>query len=148
MTTITPYISVTCLKCVNNGKILVIFTGFTRSTNAFNQPLYSAVTWTLAPDIPWRTRSTLHKIIALYLESWVNRVYLITLKPVRIGLLKQELYSAGHCSRSKESISKLLLWGQTELIEFLYSKGAFNANYSRQLLNQVKKVSLVPMTLV
>jgi hypothetical protein len=50
---------------------------------------------------------------------------------VSIRLLEKQLSFAGHCIRSNQPISDLLLWDPTKC---KCSKGVSNANYSRQLL--------------
>jgi hypothetical protein len=53
---------------------------------------------------------------------------------VSIRLLEKQLSFAGHCIRSKQPFGELLLWDHTKLVNCKCSKGASNANYSRQLL--------------
>jgi hypothetical protein len=55
---------------------------------------------------------------------------------VSIRLLEKQLIFAGHCIRSNRPISELLLWDHTKLVGCKCSKGASNANYSRQLLSE------------
>jgi hypothetical protein len=59
---------------------------------------------------------------------------------VSIRLLEKQLSFAGHCIRSNQPISELLLWGHTKLVNCKCSKGASNANYSRQLLKAIGRV--------
>jgi thiamine biosynthesis lipoprotein ApbE len=59
---------------------------------------------------------------------------------VRIRLLEKQLIFAGHCIRSNQPISELLLWDHTKLVNCKCSKGASNANYSRQLLKAIGRV--------
>jgi hypothetical protein len=56
------------------------------------------------------------------------------------NVCKKQLSFAGHCIRSKQPISELLLWDHTKLVHCKCSKGAFNANYSRQLLRAIGRV--------
>jgi hypothetical protein len=46
----------------------------------------------------------------------------------------------GLCIRSNQPISELLLWDHTKLVNCKCSKGASNANYSRQLLKAIGRV--------
>jgi hypothetical protein len=57
-----------------------------------------------------------------------------SLELVSIRLMEQ-LCFAGHCIRSKQLMSDLLLWDHTKFV-----KSASNANYSRQLLKVVVRV--------
>jgi hypothetical protein len=62
---------------------------------------------------------------------------------VSIRLLEKQLSLAGHdCIRSNQpsSISELLLWDHTKLVNCKCSKGASNANCSRQLLKAIERV--------
>jgi hypothetical protein len=59
---------------------------------------------------------------------------------VSIRLLEKQLSYAGHCILSNQPISKLLLWDRTKLVNCKCSKGASNANYSRQLLKAIERV--------
>jgi hypothetical protein len=60
---------------------------------------------------------------------------------VSIRLLEKQLSFARHCIRSKQPISELLLlWDHTRLVGCKCSKGASNANYSRQLLKAIGRV--------
>jgi hypothetical protein len=55
--------------------------------------------------------------------------------------VEKQLSFAGHCIRSKQPISDLLLLSDhTELVNCKCSKGASNANYSRQLLKAIGRV--------
>jgi hypothetical protein len=56
---------------------------------------------------------------------------------VSIRLLEKQLCFAGHCIRSKQSISDILLWDHTELVN---AKGASNANCLRQLLKAIGRL--------
>jgi hypothetical protein len=59
---------------------------------------------------------------------------------VSIRLLEKQPSFAGHCIRSNQPISELLLWDHTKLVSCKCSKGASNANYSRQLLKAIGRV--------
>jgi hypothetical protein len=59
---------------------------------------------------------------------------------VSIRLLEKQLSFAGYCIRSKQPISELLLWDHTKLVNCKCSKGASDANYSRQLLKAIGRV--------
>jgi hypothetical protein len=59
---------------------------------------------------------------------------------VSIRLLEKQLGIAGHCIQSNQPISELLLWDRTKLVNCKCSKGASNANYSRQLLKAIGRV--------
>jgi hypothetical protein len=59
---------------------------------------------------------------------------------VSIRLLEKQLSFAGHCIRSNQPISDLLLWDHTKLVGCKCSKGASNVNYSRQLLKAIGRV--------
>jgi hypothetical protein len=59
---------------------------------------------------------------------------------VSIRLLEKQLSFAGHCLRSNQPISELHLWDHTKLLNCKCSKGASNANYSRQLLKAIERV--------
>jgi hypothetical protein len=60
---------------------------------------------------------------------------------VNIRLLEKQRSFAGHCIRSNQPISDLLLWDNTKLVNNCKcSKGASNANYSRQLLKAIGRV--------
>jgi hypothetical protein len=59
---------------------------------------------------------------------------------ISIRLLEKQLSFAGHCIRSNQPISELLLWDHTKLVNCTCSKGASNANYSRQLLKAIGRV--------
>jgi hypothetical protein len=54
--------------------------------------------------------------------------------------LEKQLSFAGHCIRSNQPISELLLWGYTKLVNCKCAIGASNANYSRQLLKAIGRV--------
>jgi hypothetical protein len=63
------------------------------------------------------------------------------LKFVSIRPLEKQLSFAGHCIRSNQPISELLLWDHTKLVNCkCSSKGASYANYSRQLLKAIGRV--------
>jgi hypothetical protein len=56
-------------------------------------------------------------------------------------LLEKQLNFAGHCIRGNQHIiSEILLWDHTKLVNCKCSKGASNANYSRQLLKAIGRV--------
>jgi hypothetical protein len=59
---------------------------------------------------------------------------------VSIRLLEKQLSFAGHSIRSKQPISELLSWDHTKLVNCKCSKGASNANYSRQQLKAIGRV--------
>ena len=59
---------------------------------------------------------------------------------VSVRLLEKQLSFAGHCIRSNQPISDLLLWDHTKLVGCKCSKSASNANYSRQLLRAIGRV--------
>jgi hypothetical protein len=59
---------------------------------------------------------------------------------VSIRLLEKQLIFAGHCIRSNQPISELLLWDHTKLVNCKCSKGTSNSNYSRQLLKAIGSV--------
>jgi hypothetical protein len=59
---------------------------------------------------------------------------------VSIRLLKKQLIFSGHCIRSNQPISELLLWDHTKLVGCKCSKGVSYANYSRQLLKAIERV--------
>jgi hypothetical protein len=65
---------------------------------------------------------------------------------VRIRLLEKHLSFAGHCIRSNQPISDLLLWDHTKLVDSKCAKGASNANYSRQLLKAIGRVDWLVVT--
>jgi hypothetical protein len=62
---------------------------------------------------------------------------------VSIRLLEKQLSFAGHCILSNQPISELLLCGHTKLVDCKCSKGASNANYSRQLLKATGRVEVL-----
>jgi hypothetical protein len=62
------------------------------------------------------------------------------LELVSIRLLEKQLCFVGHCIRSKQPISELLLWDHTKFVNCKCSKGASNVNYSRQLLKAIGRV--------
>jgi hypothetical protein len=55
--------------------------------------------------------------------------------------VEKQLSFAGHCIQSKQPISELLLWDHTKLVNSKCSKGASNANYSRQLPKAIGRVN-------
>jgi hypothetical protein len=56
-------------------------------------------------------------------------------------LLEKQLSFAGHCIRSNQPISELLLlWDHTKLVNCKCCKGVSNANYPRQLLKAIGRV--------
>jgi hypothetical protein len=59
---------------------------------------------------------------------------------VSIRLLEKQLSFAGHCIRSNQPISELLLWDHTKLVGCKCAKSASYANYSRQLLKAIGRV--------
>jgi hypothetical protein len=59
---------------------------------------------------------------------------------VSIRLLEKQPSFAGHCIRSNHPISESLLWDRTKIVNCKCSKGASNANYSRQLLQAIGRV--------
>jgi hypothetical protein len=70
--------------------------------------------------------------------QWFVRVDLVSIR-----LLEEQLRFdfAGHCMRSKPSISELLLWDHTKVAWWCKcAKEAYNPNYSRQLLKAIGKV--------
>jgi hypothetical protein len=65
---------------------------------------------------------------------------IVGLEFVSIRLLERQLSFAGHSIRSNQPISESLLWDHTKLVNRKCSKGASNANYSRQLLKAIGRV--------
>jgi hypothetical protein len=73
--------------------------------------------------------------------NWASPIILYNgLEFVSIRLLEKPLSFAGHCIRSNQPISELLLRDHTKLVNCKCSKGASNANYSRQLLKAIGRV--------
>jgi hypothetical protein len=62
------------------------------------------------------------------------------LERISIRLLEKRLHFAGHCIRSKQPISKLILWDHAKVVRWESANGAFSANYSTQLLKTNGKV--------
>jgi hypothetical protein len=62
---------------------------------------------------------------------------------VSIRLPEKQLSFAGHCIRSNQPISELLLCDHTKLVNCKYAKGASNANYSRQLLKVIGRLDVL-----
>ena len=107
--------------------------------------LYNAVTWTLTDTLSRKLDGCYTKLLRYALNfKWsdyvTNNVLYNGLESVSIRLLEKQLHFAGHCIRSKQPISELLLWDHTKLVRCKCSKGASNANYSRQLLKAIGKV--------
>jgi hypothetical protein len=59
---------------------------------------------------------------------------------VSIRLLEKQLSFAGHCIRSEQPISELLLWDHSKLVYCKCAQGASNANYSIQPLKAIGRV--------
>jgi hypothetical protein len=107
---------------------------------------YNAVTWTLTDTLSRKLDGRYTKLLRYALNyKWndyvPNSTSYNSLEFVSIRLLEKQLSFAGHdCIRSKQPISELLLWDRTKLVNFKCSKGASNANYSRQLLKAIERV--------
>jgi hypothetical protein len=69
-----------------------------------------------------------------------NSILYNGLEFVSIRQLEKQLSFAAHCIRSKQPISELLSWDHTKLVNCKCFKGAFDANYSRQLLKAIGRV--------
>jgi hypothetical protein len=107
--------------------------------------LYYAVTWTITDTLSRKLDSCYTKLIHYALNhKWSdcvpNSILYNGLEFVSIRLLEKQLSFVGHCIRSKQPISELLLWDHTRLVNCKCSKGASNANYSRQLLKAIGRV--------
>jgi hypothetical protein len=107
--------------------------------------LYNAVTWTLTDTLSRKLDGCYTKLLRYALNrKWSDYIPNSTLynglESVSIRLLEKQLIFAGHCIRSNQPISELLLWDHTRLVGCKCSKGASNANYSRQLLKAIGRV--------
>jgi hypothetical protein len=107
--------------------------------------LYNAVTWTLTDNLSRKLDGCYTKLLRCALNcQWSdcvpNNILYNRLEFVSIRLLKKQISFAGHCIRNKQSISDLLLWDSTKLVNRKCAKGASYANYSRQLLKAIGRV--------
>jgi hypothetical protein len=100
---------------------------------------YDTVTWPLTDTLSRKLDGCYVKLLRYALNyKWSDYV------PNSIlynGLLVKQLSFAGHCSI--QSISYLLLWDHTKLVNCKCAKGTFNANYSRQLLKAIGRVDVL-----
>jgi hypothetical protein len=107
--------------------------------------LYNAVTWTLTDTLSRKLDGCYTKLLRYALNyKWnnyiANSILYDGLQFVSIRLLEKQLSFAGHCILSIQPISDLLLWDHTKLVNCKCARGAFNANYSRQLLKAIGRV--------
>jgi hypothetical protein len=111
--------------------------------------LYNAVTWTLTDTLSRKLDGCYTKLLRYALNhKWSDyepnsTLYNNSLEFVSITLREKQLSFDGHCIRSKQPISELLLWDHTKLVDCKCSKGACNANYSRQLLKDILSILVV-----
>jgi hypothetical protein len=127
-------------KSISNTVKINLFRACVESTL-----LYNSVTWTLTDTLSRKLDGCYTKLLRYALNyKWSdyipNSVLYNGIDFVSIRLLEKQLYFAGHCIRSKQPISDLLLWDHTKLVGCKCSKSASNANYSRQLLRAIGRV--------